>query len=742
MSLRAWLLGVAGAATVALVTGMLAGGSAFGVRIAGLADAGAVTRWGLPFARLAADLAAVASVGMLLMAAVLLPSAKGVLSPEAGRYARLASRSALAWAVSTAATVVFTVSDILAVPVPRLTGALVLDSVTTIPQGGTLLAVLVLALVVAGSARGAVSAAGALGSLGLALLALLPPVLTGHSATSPNHSMAITGLGLHLVTLALWTGGLAAVTLHAARDRAVRGWAVRGGAVRGGAVRGGAVRGGAVRGGAVRGGAVRGGAVRGGAVRGGAVRPKDARGRAGQPHAVQDRAVQSHAGAGRAGLEVVAGRFSRLAGWCLAGVAVSGLAGAAARLTAADQLLTSAYGWLVLAKAGALALLAGAGLVHRRRTLAALRSGRPGAFARLAAGEVVVMAAAMGLAVALSRTSPPPRAAPPDPVRDLLGYAMPPELTAARLATLWRLDLFFALVVLAAAGGYAAAVVRLRRRGDAWPLGRSISWAIGVLLLLVFTQSGLAVYAPVLFSVHMIQHMGLAMLAPIFLVLGAPVTLALRAVRPAVRRGDRGPREWIVAALHSRAAEIVSHPAPAMVIFISGSYALYYTPLFETAMRQPVGHILMNAHFLLSGALFFWVVIGVDPAPRRLPYVAKLGTLMMTMPFHAFFGISMMMMGKSVASSWYEQLARPWGSDVLADQNVAGGMAWAFGEIPTMIVVVTIAAQWAMSDHRQARRLDRDRRGDGELAAYNDYLARLHRQSESGTITGNARVVE
>ncbi|WP_157245068.1 cytochrome c oxidase assembly protein [Nonomuraea typhae] len=697
MTLRAWLLGVAGAATVALVTGMLAGGSAFGVRIAGLADAGAVTRWGLPFSRLAADLAAVATVGLLLMAAVLLPSAKGVLSPEAGGYARLASRSALAWAVSTAVTTVFTVSDILAVPLPRLTGALMLDFVTTIPQGGTLLAVLVLALVVAGAARGAVSASGALGALGLALLALLPPVLTGHSATSPNHSMAITGLGLHLVTLALWAGGLAAVTLHAARDRAARN---------------------------------------------GAGRPEAAHGQLVQSHAVQGRAVRSHAAAGRAGLEVVAGRFSRVAGWCLAGVAVSGVAGAAARLTEAGQLVTSAYGWLVLAKAGALALLAGAGLVHRRRTLAALRSGRPGAFARLAAGEVVIMAAAMGLAVALSRTSPPLPAAPPDPVRDLLGYAMPPELTAERLATLWRLDLFFALVVLAAAGGYAAAVVRLRRRGDAWPLGRSISWAIGVLLLLVFTQSGLATYAPVLFSVHMIQHMGLAMLAPIFLVLGAPVTLALRAVRPAVRRGDRGPREWIVAALHSRAAEIVSHPVPAMVIFISGSYALYYTPLFETAMRQPVGHILMNAHFLLSGALFFWVVIGVDPAPRRLPYVAKLGTLMMTMPFHAFFGISMMMMGKSVASSWYEQLARPWGSDVLVDQNVAGGMAWAFGEIPTMIVVVTIAAQWALSDHRQARRLDRDRRGDGELAAYNDYLARLHQQSGTGKIAGNARVVE
>lgn len=308
---------------------------------------------------------------------------------------------------------------------------------------------------------------------------------------------------------------------------------------------------------------------------------------------------------------------------------------------------------------------------------------------------------------------------------------MPPELTAARLATLWRLDLFFALLTTTAAGLYLAGVARLRRRGDRWPLGRTIAWIVGVALIVVFTQSGIATYAPVLFSMHMIQHMGLAMLAPIFLVLGAPVTLALRVLKPAVRRGDRGPREWIVTVLHSRFVKVVSHPALAMVLFISGSYTLYYTSLSETAMRQPVGHILMNTHFLLSGVLFFWVIIGVDPTPRRLPYIAKLGTLMMTMPFHAFFGISMMMMGKSVASTWYDSLGRTWGASVLEDQSVAGGMAWAFGEIPTMIVVITIAAQWGLGDHREARRVDRhaDRDGEADLKAYNDYLANLNKRS-------------
>ncbi|MET7327503.1 cytochrome c oxidase assembly protein [Nonomuraea sp. NPDC005650] len=640
-------IAAAGTAAAALAIGLAAGGAATVVAIAGLPDAGLVTRWGLPLVKLGADLSAVTTVGMLLMAAVLLPSDKGLLSAEARGYARAASWAALSWAGTTTLTMVFTLSDLLAAPATRLTPTELLSFVTAVPQGTVLLLVLILAVCVAGFARGVETVQGAGGQLAVALLALLPPLLTGHSASSPNHSMAITGLGLHLVTLALWVGGLAAVTVHALR--------------------------------------------------------------------------------GRADLTVAAHRFSRLALWCLVGVAVSGVAGAAARLTEVGQVVSSSYGWLILAKAAILVILGGFGGLHRRHTLVALKAGTPRAFTRLAIGEVLVMAAAIGLAVALSRTAPPPAVLPVDPVRDLLGYAMPPELTAGRLASLWRLDLFFALLALVATAGYAAGVVRLRRRGDSWPVGRSLAWTTGIVLVVVFTQSGIATYAPVLFSVHMIQHMGLAMLTPIFLVLGAPVTLALRALKPAARRGDRGPREWLVAVLHSRLAEIASHPALAMVVFISGSYALYYTSLFENAMRQPVGHILMNTHFLLSGALFFWVVIGVDPTPRRLPYVAKLGTLMMTMPFHAFFGISMMMMGKSIASSWYDQLARPWGASVLEDQSVAGGMAWAFGEIPTMIVVITIAAQWARSDHRRSRRLDR--RGDGELTAYNDYLARLNRRA-------------
>nr|BFE88479.1 hypothetical protein GCM10020093_110800 [Planobispora longispora] len=260
----------------------------------------------------------------------------------------------------------------------------------------------------------------------------------------------------------------------------------------------------------------------------------------------------AHALRGQPHLEVAATRFSSMALWCFIGVGLSGLFSVVARLTSLSELFTSAYGLLLLAKTAAFALLGVAGWWHRRRTLPQLASarsgasgksgaGRSGAFARFAIGEVVIMFAAVGLAVALSRTAPPPAVLPADRAFELLGYPMPPEISPANLASLWWLDLFSGTLAVLLGGLYLAGVRRLARRGDSWPWGRTAAWFTGVLILVVATQSGVARYAKVLFSVHMVEHMTLSMLVPIFLVLGAPVTLALRALKPAARRGTAVP---------------------------------------------------------------------------------------------------------------------------------------------------------------------------------------------------------
>ncbi len=269
---------------------------------------------------------------------------------------------------------------------------------------------------------------------------------------------------------------------------------------------------------------------------------------------------------------------------------------------------------------------------------------------------------------------------------------------------------------------YAAGVLRLRRRGDRWPPLRTAAWTAGVAACAAVTCTGVGGYGMEMFSVHMVQHMVLSMLAPILLLLGAPLTLALRAL-PAAGRGRTGPRELLVRLLHSRFARVVSSPLFTLPLFIASLYGLYFTPLFDLAMRSWLGHEIMLAHFVAVGLLFFWPIVGADPAPHRPAHPLRMLELFMGMPFHAFFGIAVMMAGAPIVGFF----AHPPGSlhlNVVSDQTTGGGIAWAFGEVPTMLVLAALFAQWYRDDVRRAARTDRQavRDDDAELARYNAYL--------------------
>ncbi len=291
---------------------------------------------------------------------------------------------------------------------------------------------------------------------------------------------------------------------------------------------------------------------------------------------------------------------------------------------------------------------------------------------------------------------------------------------------------------------YGAGVWRLRSRGDKWSIGRTLAWLAGVGTVLLSTSTGLAAYGTALFSVHMVQHMILSMLSPILLLLGAPITLALRSLRPAHKGADgkpgRGPREVLLAVLHSRFAAVMSSPGVTLPLFIASLYVLYFTPLFDLAMGNMWGHRWMMVHFLAVGLLFFWPIMGIDPAPRKHGYVMKMLELFAGMPFHAFFGVAVMMSSSLIVDS-FETPPASWGTDVLADQQMGGGIAWAFGEVPTVIVLLVIFSQWMSSEERLARRKDRaaDRDGDAELDAYNAYLSRL---AGGAPVPGNAEAAQ
>ncbi|MCL8251120.1 bifunctional copper resistance protein CopD/cytochrome c oxidase assembly protein [Aeromicrobium fastidiosum] len=426
-------------------------------------------------------------------------------------------------------------------------------------------------------------------------------------------------------------------------------------------------------------------------------------------------------------LEPAVARYSTLALWSFVVVGVSGLVNAAVRLRSLADVFGTSYGLLVVAKVVALVALGAFGVRQRRRIVAA-GSG----FVRLATTELFVMAAAIGLAVALSRTpTPVGDRVLQTPAEELLGGPLPAAPTVLRLLWGWSGNGVGLAIVALGVALYLRGVVAMRRRGDAWPIGRTISWTVGMVVIAWATFGGLGEYSHVLFSAHMASHMMLSMVAPIFLALGAPMTLALRTLPGPRQPGEVSPRAILLSFLQSRFSRVVTHPVVGPVLFVGSLYGLYFTGIFEALMSNHLGHAVMEVHFLAVGLLFYYVLIGIDPSPHALAPVARFGALLVTVPFHAFFAIAVMSSNTVFALDYWRDIDRPYRTDLLADQYLGGGMAWAMGEIPLVLVMVAILFQWFRSDSREAKRFDRaeDRTEDAALEAYN---ARLRDLAEHG----------
>jgi cytochrome c oxidase assembly factor CtaG len=245
------------------------------------------------------------------------------------------------------------------------------------------------------------------------------------------------------------------------------------------------------------------------------------------------------------------------------------------------------------------------------------------------------------------------------------------------------------------------------------------------------TFGGLGVYSHVLFSAHMASHMMLSMVAPIFLVLGAPMTLALRTLPGPRQPGEISPRSLLLSFLHSRFSRFVTNPLVGPLLFVGSLYGLYFTGIFANLMSSHLGHSVMELHFLAVGTLYYYVLVGIDPTPKALAPIVRFGMLIFTIPFHAFFSIAVMSSNSVFAGAYFRDLHRPYRTDLLHDQYLGGGMAWAMGEIPLVLVMGAILVQWFRSDSRDAKRFDRSesRSGDRDLEAYN---ARLRDLAEHG----------
>jgi cytochrome c oxidase assembly factor CtaG/putative copper export protein len=395
--------------------------------------------------------------------------------------------------------------------------------------------------------------------------------------------------------------------------------------------------------------------------------------------------------------------------------------------------LASTYGVLVMVKMVLLTILIGFGVAYRawliRRFTDNTDRSSQKALGGVFVGELAIMGTAVGMAVALSRTPTPTPDVPAldrfgaTPAEILTGKPLPPEYDWTKLFTVWEIDLLWGLIGIFTIVFYLQGAIRLAKRGDKWPIGRTISFVSGMLLLIFSTSSGMAVYGMYLFSVHMMGHMLLSMAIPVLLVLGGPITLAARAI--AVRSdGSWGTREWVMNTVHSKYVETIGHPLIAAPLFAFSLIVFYYSPIFEWALADHLGHHWMVFHFVASGYIFAQMLVGVDPQPHRPVYPIRLIVVLATMAFHAFFGLSLIMGTGLLAPEWYGAMGREWGADPLSDQQTGGEIAWSLGEIPTLALAVLIAIGWSREGDRESKRLDRqaDRDDDKALREYNDML--------------------
>lgn len=436
---------------------------------------------------------------------------------------------------------------------------------------------------------------------------------------------------------------------------------------------------------------------------------------------------------------IAVSRFSELALWAVIAVVASGTVNAWARLDFQGA-WNSAYAYIVIAKIVVTLILISIGYMHRTNLALRERIDWLG-FGRLIFAEAIILVAIVAIGAWLSTNEPPARPIVPefDPAVAITGISTPPPPTWSRILFSYEPDALMIGVLITAVALYIKGVLLMTRRGDNWPVGRSIAFGLGIAGIDFATSGGLGLYAHFAFSYHMVAHMVLGMIAPIGIVLGAPITLALRTLPQGRNSNERGVRGTLLAALHSKVAGFFTNPIVALAFFDGSLFALYFTGLFGGMMQSYVGHLFMSIHFILAGILFFHVIIGVDPNPRRIPHLARIVIVFAAMSIHAFFSVALMSSTTLIDQGYFASLKTPWLTDLLADQQLGGSIGWAMGEIPILLALVATFISWVKDDSREAQRIDRNTSRAAamgqpdELAVYNEYLQKLAERDRNDT---------
>ncbi|HTK46119.1 MAG TPA: cytochrome c oxidase assembly protein [Patescibacteria group bacterium] len=307
--------------------------------------------------------------------------------------------------------------------------------------------------------------------------------------------------------------------------------------------------------------------------------------------------------------------------------------------------------------------------------------------------------------------------------------ADPPTL--ASLALDWHFEPAVGLPLLLAALGWLALVRQVNRVHPETPVPvvRTAAFLGGLAAIAVALMSGIERYDTTLFSVHMVQHLLLLLLAPPLVALAAPITQLLRASSPGIRS------RLLLPVLHSTPVSVLANPVVSWLTFGLVLWASHFSPLFNIALENPGAHDLEHAAYLVAGLMFWWPVVGLDPAQRRMGYAARVLYLLLQLPINSFLGMAILFTDDPLYPH-YATLGSPYGITALADQQLAGGLMWLAGDIVFIGALLGVVAAWMRHDQRDApaaeRRADVERARLSERA---DQLART-RATAAGAVAG------